>query len=51
MCSDLGNYPFGIEMQERIELAETALCKGLTQLELYLCITLTRDMENSLEDF
>lgn len=27
-----------------IELAETALHKGLTQLELYLCITLTRDV-------
>lgn len=51
MCSDLGNYPFRIVMQEGIELAETALHKGLTQLELDLCITLTRDVENSLEDF
>lgn len=33
-------------MQERIELAQTALHKGLTQLEWFLCITLTRDTEN-----
>lgn len=51
MCSDLGNYPFGIVMQERIELAETALHKGLTQLELDLHIALIRGVENSLEDF